>query len=181
MPKETASHTKQSCAAGTSGQDSSTTTCPARSAKLALPARSTSSPASPLLFKGSKLLRRGADFAHHALIEAGDSHRTQHLQWLTWRRWLDTHDHAKLEPKRWLYFNYAHQILQAALTGQGVALARTPLVADSLASGDLVVQVQNVAYERSRDTVVMMQWLTGGALVLFVLLCVVQLLSFQVV
>ncbi|MFM2050884.1 MAG: hypothetical protein RL682_1375 [Pseudomonadota bacterium] len=68
-----------------------------------------------MLFKGSKPLRRGADFAHHALIEAGDSHRTQQLQWLTWRRWLDTHGHAKLEPKRWLYFNYAHQILQAAL------------------------------------------------------------------
>ena len=37
-----------------------------------------------------------------------------------------------------MYFNYAHQIAQAALTGQGVALARMPLVADSLASGDLV-------------------------------------------
>ena len=94
--------------------------------------------ASPLLFKGGKPLRRGADFAHHALIEAGDSHRTQQLQWLTWRRWLDNHGHAKLEPKRWLYFNYAHQILQAALAGQGIALARMPMVADSLASGALV-------------------------------------------
>jgi LysR family glycine cleavage system transcriptional activator len=37
-----------------------------------------------------------------------------------------------------MYFNYAHQIAQAALTGQGVALARMTLVADSLASGDLV-------------------------------------------
>ena len=43
-----------------------------------------------------------------------------------------------LTPQRWLYFNYAHQILQAALTGQGVALARLPLVADSLANGSLV-------------------------------------------
>ena len=94
--------------------------------------------ASPWLLKGNKPLRRVADLAQHALIEAGDSHRTQHLQWLTWRRWLDSNGHAKLEPKRWLYFNYAHQILQAALTGQGVALARMPLVADSLASGDLV-------------------------------------------
>ena len=94
--------------------------------------------ASPWLLKGSKPLRRGADLEHHALIEAGDHHRTQHLQWLTWRRWLDSNGHTKLEPKRWLYFNYAHQILQAALTGQGVALARMPLVADSLASGDLV-------------------------------------------
>ena len=94
--------------------------------------------ASPWLIKGNKPLRRVADLAQHALIEAGDHHRTQHLQWLTWRRWLDSNGHAKLEPKRWLYFNYAHQILQAALTGQGVALARMPLVADSLASGDLV-------------------------------------------
>jgi DNA-binding transcriptional LysR family regulator len=57
---------------------------------------------------------------------------------LTWRRWLDAQGLQKLEPKRWLYFNYAHQIVQAALTGQGIALSRLPLVADSLASGDLV-------------------------------------------
>jgi DNA-binding transcriptional LysR family regulator len=37
-----------------------------------------------------------------------------------------------------MFFNYAHQIAQAALTGQGIALARMPLIADSLASGDLV-------------------------------------------
>jgi DNA-binding transcriptional LysR family regulator len=57
---------------------------------------------------------------------------------LSWRRWLDSQDLHALEPKRWLYFNYANQMLQAALTGQGVALARMPLVADSLACGDLV-------------------------------------------
>ena len=60
------------------------------------------------------------------------------MEWLTWRRWFDQQGLKKLEPKRWLFFNYAHQILQAALTGQGIALARMPLVADSLASGDLV-------------------------------------------
>lgn len=80
------------------------------------------------------------DLAQCTLIEAGDAYRNSHLQWLTWQRWLDTFQPpgTKLAPKRWLYFNYAHQILQAALTGQGVALARTPLVADSLACGDLV-------------------------------------------
>jgi DNA-binding transcriptional LysR family regulator len=83
-------------------------------------------------------LKKGEDLAHFALIEASDAHRTHNLQWLTWRRWLDHHGFKKLEPKRWLYFNYAHQIAQAALTGQGVALTRVPLVADSLASGDLV-------------------------------------------
>ena len=31
-----------------------------------------------------------------------------------------------------------HQIAQAALAGQGIALARMPLIADALANGDLV-------------------------------------------
>lgn len=94
--------------------------------------------ASPWLLRSGPSLRSGADLAHFALIEASDGHRTQSLQFLAWRRWLNTYNFKQLEPKRWLYFNYAHQIAQAALTGQGVALARMPLVADSLASGDLV-------------------------------------------
>ena len=94
--------------------------------------------ASPWLLKSGPALARGGDLAHFALIEASDGHRNQNLELLAWRRWLDANDFRKLEPKRWLYFNYAHQIVQAALTGQGIALARMPLVADSLASGDLV-------------------------------------------
>lgn len=94
--------------------------------------------ASPWLLKGGHALQRGEDLAHFTLIEASHAQRIQHLEWLTWRRWLDAHHLNKLEPKRWLHFNYAHQIAQAALAGQGVALTRLPLVADSLASGDLV-------------------------------------------
>jgi DNA-binding transcriptional LysR family regulator len=108
---------------------------------------------SPWLLKG-RPLRRVEDLAEQTLIEAGDAHRTRHLEWLTWQRWLDTFAPSprpaqassarsraavpSWAPKRWLYFNYSHQIVQAALTGQGVALARMPLVAQSLASGDLV-------------------------------------------
>lgn len=94
--------------------------------------------ASPWLLKSGRPLLEGGDLAHFALIEASDLHRTSSMAWLAWRRWLDAHGFRQLEPKRWLYFNYANQIAQAALTGQGVALARVPLVADSLASGDLV-------------------------------------------
>jgi DNA-binding transcriptional LysR family regulator len=108
---------------------------------------------SPWLLK-DRPLRRVEDLAEQTLIEAGDAHRTRHLEWLTWQRWLDTFAPSprpaqassarsratvpSWAPKRWLYFNYSHQIVQAALTGQGVALARMPLVAQSLASGDLV-------------------------------------------
>jgi DNA-binding transcriptional LysR family regulator len=113
--------------------------------------------ASPWLLKEHRI-KGLEDLAQVTLIEAGDAHRTRHLEWLTWQRWLDTFakatapastskakptasprtTKAKFTPQRWLYFNYAHQIVQAALTGQGVALARLPLVAESLASGALV-------------------------------------------
>ena len=94
--------------------------------------------ASPWLLKASPPPRTPGDVARFTLIEAGDEHRSQHLEWLSWRRWLDAHGLDKLQPERWLYFNYAHQIVQAALSGQGLALARMPLVADALAAGDLV-------------------------------------------
>jgi len=110
--------------------------------------------ASPWLLK-SHPIHSIEDLSRCALIEAGDAHRTRHLEWLTWQRWLDTfgsvpvgkstvkrgtrgHLQPRLTPQRWMYFNYANQIVQAALTGQGVALARLPLVAESLASGDLI-------------------------------------------
>ncbi|WP_090141517.1 LysR substrate-binding domain-containing protein [Limnohabitans sp. DM1] len=116
--------------------------------------------ASPWLLKNQPI-QNVADLMRCTLIEAGDAYRTQHMEWLSWQRWLDSYGHASpatdnaqgrtnkrtnqgtgplcpLSPARWLYFNYAHQIVQAALTGQGVALARLPLVAESLANGGLV-------------------------------------------
>jgi DNA-binding transcriptional LysR family regulator len=94
--------------------------------------------ASPWLINSGPALKKAKDLAQFALIEAGDAYRSQHMEWLTWQRWLDTQGLKSFEPKRWLYFNYAHQIAQAALTGQGVALTRMPLIADSLANGSLV-------------------------------------------
>ena len=44
--------------------------------------------ASPWLLKSGPPLKKPADLAQFALIEAGDAHRT-HLEWLTWRRWFD--------------------------------------------------------------------------------------------
>jgi DNA-binding transcriptional LysR family regulator len=92
---------------------------------------------SPWLLKNNPRIKKPEDLAQFALIEAGDSHRT-HLEWLTWRRWFDEQHLPKFTPKRWLYFNYAHQMAQAALAGQGVVLARLPLISESLAHGDLV-------------------------------------------
>jgi LysR family transcriptional regulator, glycine cleavage system transcriptional activator len=92
---------------------------------------------SPWLLKSGPRLDSTDDLTQFTLIEAGDAHHS-HLQWLTWQRWLERHAAPRLEARRWLYFNYAYQMVQAALTGQGVVLARLPLVAESLANGDLV-------------------------------------------
>ena len=93
--------------------------------------------ASPWLIKSNPPIQSPADIARFTLIEAGDAHRT-HLEWLTWRRWFEDNGQSRAQPKRWLYFNYAYQMVQAALTGQGVVLARSSLIAESLANGDLV-------------------------------------------
>ena len=92
--------------------------------------------ASPWLIKSGPPLKKPENLANFALIEAGDAHHT-HLEWLTWRRWFDERGLPKQQAKRWLYFNYAYQMVQAALTGQGVVLARLPLVAESLANGEI--------------------------------------------
>ncbi len=112
--------------------------------------------ASPWLLKGNAAIKKPADLARFALIEAGDAHRT-HLEWLTWRRWLESQGLPKFEAKRWLYFNYAYQMVQAALTGQGIVLARLPLIAESLASGDLVEPLP-----RTRIESPMAYWLIVG-------------------
>ena len=111
---------------------------------------------SPWLQKSMPAIKKPEDLAQFTLIEAGDAHRT-HLEWLTWRRWFDEHKLPKLAPKRWLYFNYAYQMVQAALAGQGVVLARLPLVSESLAHGDLLEVLPHVRIDSP-----MAYWLLVG-------------------
>ncbi len=117
--------------------------------------------ASPWLLKSGTRLKKPEDLSQFTLIEAGDAHRT-HLEWLTWRRWIDLQMAEpvakKFQPKRWLYFNYAYQMVQAALTGQGLVLARLPLVAESMANGDLVEALP----QRRMDSP-MAYWTIAGA------------------
>lgn len=133
--------------------------------------------ASPWLLKSNRAIKTGADLAHFTLIEADHDPRFRHNEWLTWQRWLDEQKLPNLEPKRWLYFNYSHQIVQAALTGQGIALCRMPLIADHLASQDLIELLPTkrldtpLAYwlivgprsQSSPEVVAFCEWLIGQA------------------
>lgn len=81
-------------------------------------------------------LRQPADLARHGLTEEDDARPS--AIYLGWRHWLTQHGQPELQPLRWLYFNFTHQQIQAALAGQGVALARLPLVLEQLQRGELV-------------------------------------------
>ena len=97
--------------------------------------------ASPILLAQSRAgqappLRKAADLAAHTLIDEELIQATSSIR--TWPHWLESRGHAELEPRRWVYLNYTHQQIQAAMAGQGVALARLALVHDLLARGELV-------------------------------------------
>jgi LysR family glycine cleavage system transcriptional activator len=81
-------------------------------------------------------LKRPADLAGHALAEEDDQRPS--AEYLSWRRWLTEQGEPDLQPRRWLYLNFTYQQIQAALTGQGVALARLPMVHEHLLRGELV-------------------------------------------
>ncbi|HEV7914231.1 MAG TPA: LysR family transcriptional regulator, partial [Albitalea sp.] len=81
-------------------------------------------------------LNTPADLAEYTLTEE-DDHRPS-SRYLGWRHWLTTQGLPRLQPRRWLYLNFTYQQVQAALAGQGVALARVALVAEQLERGDLV-------------------------------------------
>jgi LysR family glycine cleavage system transcriptional activator len=81
-------------------------------------------------------LRQASDLAGYTLLEEDDTRPS--TEFLAWRYWLRHHGAPGLEPQRWLYLNFTYQQIQAALAGQGVALARLGLVADAVERGELV-------------------------------------------
>ncbi|MBL8324143.1 MAG: LysR family transcriptional regulator [Rubrivivax sp.] len=91
--------------------------------------------ASPELLRRQRL-ETPADLARHTLLEEDDAR--QSAAYLSWRHWLRERAPAGLAPRGWIYLNFTYQQVQAALAGQGVALARLALVGDALVRGDLV-------------------------------------------
>ena len=89
--------------------------------------------ASPrLLPKGG--LKNIEDLKAHSLIEV----LREDNPYMSWQAWFERHGKAHVEPKRWMRINYTYQILQVALAGQGLILARLPMTTESVARGDLV-------------------------------------------
>jgi len=98
--------------------------------------------ASPKLLKKIPL-DKPADLARHVLLQFDDP-EARH-PWLHWKTWLEVERIADLRPAGTLIFSGYEQIIPAAVAGQGVALGRTPLVKDLVASGELAVPFKSSA------------------------------------
>ena len=85
---------------------------------------------SPRLLRGPHPLRTPADLRHHPLLhDAGGE---------DWRRWLLAAGVDGVDPTPGLHFHDSSLVIQAAVEGQGVALAYSALAADDLAERRLV-------------------------------------------
>ena len=91
-----------------------------------------------------KPMREPADLRHHVLLQYDDPDGRH--PWLHWKTWLEVERLTDLRPAGSLTFSGYEQIIPAAIAGHGVALGRSPLVRESLASGELVAP-----FKRSAD------------------------------
>jgi LysR family glycine cleavage system transcriptional activator len=81
-------------------------------------------------------LREPVDLVGETLIH--DLSMDSHGQFPTWDAWLRAAGVASAAPRRGLQINNSAAVLQAAIDGQGVALARSVMAHDDLAAGRLV-------------------------------------------
>ena len=96
-----------------------------------------------LLGDAKRPLKNPADLKNHILLQYDDPD-VRH-PWLHWKTWLEVERIADLRPAGTLIFSGYEQIIPAAVTGHGVALGRSPLVKDLIASGDLVAPFKSIA------------------------------------
>jgi LysR family glycine cleavage system transcriptional activator len=85
---------------------------------------------SPELLRGRHALRRPADLAHNVLLHLENRR--------DWSKWLDAAGAHDAGLSRGPVLKQASMVIDAAVDGQGVALARTGLAAHDLISGRLV-------------------------------------------
>jgi LysR family glycine cleavage system transcriptional activator len=85
---------------------------------------------SPTLLRGRGALRSPADLARHTLLHVNDRR--------DWGKWLDEAEVPAKSGDRGPIFNQASMAIDAAVDAQGIALARSALVAWDMRAGRLV-------------------------------------------
>lgn len=91
---------------------------------------------SPALFAAHPV-RKPADLAAHPRIAFDLKHEADFHQF-SWDHWFAKRGARPVKPQRTLRFSNHDQVIQTALAGQGIALARGALIAETLRDGRLV-------------------------------------------
>lgn len=92
---------------------------------------------SPDYLAASPALNEPDDISGHQLLHDATS-ETQALPAADWKFWLDAVGAKNVDLRRGLQFNSGDMVIQAALMGQGIGVARTSLAAQDLKAGLLV-------------------------------------------
>lgn len=90
---------------------------------------------SPKLLEGKDALHEPADLAHHALLH--EKNARDDATKPDWPAWLRTHRVKGVDENRGQNFPSTMMVLQAAIDGQGVALAKSVLIEHDIAAGRL--------------------------------------------
>jgi LysR family transcriptional regulator, glycine cleavage system transcriptional activator len=89
-----------------------------------------------LLSDKARPLKRPQDLEHHTLLHF--DYAGAENMYIDWGTWLTALGIGELKSAGALHFSQYEQMIQAATSGQGVALGRQPLVNDLIKSGALV-------------------------------------------
>ncbi|WP_431052546.1 transcriptional regulator GcvA [Roseateles sp. L2-2] len=91
---------------------------------------------SPGLMRAGRRLKAPGDLANETLIH--DLSMDSHADFPSWDEWLKKAGVSGVSTKRGTRINSSAAVLQAAIDGQGIALARSVMARDDLAAGRLV-------------------------------------------
>jgi LysR family glycine cleavage system transcriptional activator len=92
--------------------------------------------ASPSLLEGPARLESAGDLSHFTLLH--DDSPDLDPSCPTWTMWLRAAGAPQIDAQRGLHFNTSSLVIEAAIAGQGVALAKERLAEGDLAAGRLV-------------------------------------------
>jgi LysR family glycine cleavage system transcriptional activator len=102
---------------------------------------------SPDLFAAAPI-RKADDLAHHVLLH--DMSAENDLSCPDWAMWLKAHGADDVDATRGPRFNQAHLVIESAVAGRGIALAKRTLAANDIRSGRLKILFeetpQNLAF-----------------------------------
>ena len=91
---------------------------------------------SPLLLNSSKPLSEPTDLQYHNLLHDGSRR--------AWKAWFTTQNYKHFNVNQGPIFSHSSMVLQAAIHGQGVALAHNVLARPDINSGRLIVPFNHV-------------------------------------